>query len=57
MRVGRPLLEDCDLIVPVLLHRGRLWLRRYNQLAELARRIGIGRSMAGVGAAEHRHRA
>ena len=39
MRVGRPLLEDCDLIVPVLLHRGRLWLRRYNQLAELARRL------------------
>jgi predicted amidophosphoribosyltransferase len=37
--VGRPLLEDCDLILPVLLHRGRLWLRRYNQLAELARRL------------------
>jgi ComF family protein len=39
-RVGRPLLEDCDLIVPVPLHRGRLWLRRYNQSAELARRLG-----------------
>jgi len=38
-RVGRPLLEDCDLILPVPLHRSRLWLRRYNQSAELARRL------------------
>jgi len=38
-RVGRPLLEDCDLLLPVPLHRGRLWLRRYNQSAELARRL------------------
>lgn len=38
-RVGRPLLEDCDLIVPVPLHRSRLWQRRYNQSAELARRL------------------
>jgi ComF family protein len=33
------LLEAADLIVPVPLHRGRLWLRRYNQSAELARRL------------------
>ncbi len=39
-RVGRPLLEGCDLIVPVPLHPLRLWLRRYNQSAELARRLG-----------------
>ena len=38
-RVGRPLLEGCDLLVPVPLHRSRLWLRRYNQSAELARRL------------------
>jgi ComF family protein len=38
-RVGRPLLEDCELIVPVPLHRSRLWQRRYNQSAELARRL------------------
>lgn len=39
-RVGRPLLEEADLIVPVPLHPTRLWLRRYNQSAELARRLG-----------------
>src|ERR1700685_1050612 len=36
-RPGRPLLSECDLIVPVPLHRTRLWKRRYNQAAELAR--------------------
>jgi ComF family protein len=36
-RVGGPLLDAADLIVPVPLHRSRLWLRRYNQSAELAR--------------------
>ena len=38
-RSGRALLERCDLLVPVPLHRGRLWQRRYNQSAELARRL------------------
>jgi ComF family protein len=38
-RTGRFLLEDSDLIVPVPLHRFRLWRRRYNQSAELARRL------------------
>jgi ComF family protein len=38
-RVGGPLLETADLIVPVPLHRSRLWRRRYNQSAELARRL------------------
>ncbi len=36
-RAGRRLLDSSDLIVPVPLHRGRLWRRRYNQAAELAR--------------------
>ena len=36
-RSGRALLADADLIVPVPLHRFRLWRRRYNQAAELAR--------------------
>jgi ComF family protein len=35
-RAGRDLLADCDLIVPVPLHRWRLWQRRYNQAAALA---------------------
>jgi ComF family protein len=38
-RVGRPLLEDADLIVPVPLHRWRLWRRRYNQSAILAQHL------------------
>jgi ComF family protein len=36
-RAGQELLEDCDVIIPVPLHRKRLWKRRYNQAAELAR--------------------
>lgn len=36
-RAGNTLLSECDVIVPVPLHRGRLWSRRYNQSAELAR--------------------
>ena len=38
-RAGRELLASSDLIVPVPLHRTRLWLRRYNQSAELARAL------------------
>ena len=38
-RTGRPLLESADVIVPVPLHRSRLWQRRYNQAAELARAL------------------
>ncbi|HEX3754095.1 MAG TPA: ComF family protein [Rhizomicrobium sp.] len=38
-RVGKPALADSDLIVPVPLHPWRLWRRRYNQSAELARRL------------------
>jgi len=38
-RGGRVLLDQADLIVPVPLHRARLWARRYNQSAELARAL------------------
>ncbi len=33
---GRKLIADCDVIVPVPLHRRRLWQRRFNQAAVLA---------------------
>ena len=39
-RGGRALLDEADLLVPVPLHPGRLWRRRYNQSAELARAVG-----------------
>ncbi len=39
-RAGRELLGDAQLIVPVPLHRGRLWQRRYNQSAIVAQRLG-----------------
>jgi ComF family protein len=38
-RAGRELLASSDLIVPVPLYRTRLWRRRYNQAAELARNL------------------
>jgi ComF family protein len=45
-RAGKPLLDQADLIVPVPLHRVRLWQRRYNQAAELARALGRRTSKA-----------
>jgi ComF family protein len=36
---GRLLLSEADMIVPVPLHRSRLWKRRYNQAAVLAGRL------------------
>ncbi len=38
-RAGRVLLADADLIVPVPLHRWRLWWRRFNQSAYLAQHL------------------
>lgn len=38
-RAGRDVIDDSDLIIAVPLHRGRLFARRYNQSAELARRL------------------
>ena len=39
-RAGRTLLGEVDVIVPVPLHPSRLFARRYNQAAELARSLG-----------------
>jgi len=39
-RAGRAMLDEIDVIVPVPLHPLRLWARRYNQSAELARALG-----------------
>jgi ComF family protein len=39
-RAGRSLLEGCDALIPVPLHRWRLWSRRHNQAALLARALG-----------------
>jgi ComF family protein len=39
-RAGAPLLSDADAIMPVPLHPGRLFSRRYNQAAEIARPLG-----------------
>jgi ComF family protein len=39
-RAGAGLLRDADLLLPVPLHRRRLFTRRYNQAALLARHIG-----------------
>jgi ComF family protein len=36
---GGELIREADLLVPVPLHRTRLWSRRYNQAAILARRL------------------
>jgi ComF family protein len=38
-RAGRHILADAEVIVPVPLHRWRLWRRRFNQSAYLAARI------------------
>jgi len=40
-RVGADLLTDADVLVPVALHWSRLFSRRYNQSALLAREIGL----------------
>ena len=40
-RAGRDLIQDADVIVPVPLHPRRLWSRRYNQAAELARALSV----------------
>jgi ComF family protein len=40
-RAGRKLLEEADVILPVPLHRLRLWQRRFNQSAFLAQRLSV----------------
>jgi len=39
-RAGATLLQEADVLVPVPLHRWRLFRRRYNQAAVLARAVG-----------------
>jgi ComF family protein len=41
-RVGRDLVAEADLVMPVPLHKSRLWKRRFNQAAFLARPIAEG---------------
>jgi len=38
-RAGRPVIQEADVIIPVPLHRFRLWSRRFNQAALLAQQI------------------
>ncbi len=47
-RAGRDLIADADMIVPVPLHRWRLWSRRFNQSALLAQALAklSGKSFA-----------
>jgi len=40
LNAGGDLLAEADLLVPVLLHPSRLWRRRFNQSALLAKRLG-----------------
>jgi ComF family protein len=49
-RAGRELLHDADALVPVPLHWRRLWARRFNQSALLAKAIS---GVAGVPVAEN----
>jgi ComF family protein len=39
IRAGRDVIDDSDVVIAVPLHRGRLFTRRYNQSAELARTL------------------
>lgn len=45
-RTGKPLIEEADVVVPVPLHWTRLWTRRYNQSALLAKRLARGKPLA-----------
>jgi ComF family protein len=45
-RAGAEILNDADVIVPVPLHRWRLWKRRYNQAAVLAQALGRAHAIA-----------
>ncbi len=41
-RAGRTLLADAQMVIPVPLHRWRLWRRRFNQSAFLAQKLAAG---------------
>jgi len=38
-RAGKQLLQEADIVIPVPLHRFRLWKRRFNQAAFLAQNL------------------
>jgi len=46
VRAGGELLAETDILVPVPLHRWRLWRRRFNQSALLAAAIGAATGLA-----------
>jgi ComF family protein len=56
-RAGRPLLDDADALVPVPLHWRRLWARRFNQAAALARVVASDSGVPLLTAALRRARA
>jgi ComF family protein len=56
-RAGADILHGADVIVPVPLHRRRLWKRRYNQAAVLAQALGRASLIAVVPDALNRTRA
>ena len=45
-RAGTELLADAQLIVPIPLHRARLWRRQFNQSAVLAHRVSLQSGIA-----------
>lgn len=55
-RAGAELIADTDMIVPVPLHRWRLFLRRYNQAALLAHALGRAKGVTVVPDLLVRHR-
>ncbi len=46
LRAGAELTPECDLVVPVPLHRARFLSRRFNQSAELARAVARGAGLS-----------
>jgi ComF family protein len=46
VRAGAELLQEADVIVPVPLHRWRLWWRRFNQAMALARAVSAESGVA-----------
>jgi ComF family protein len=42
---GRGFLSEADVVIPVPLHRRRLWQRRFNQAAFLAQRLAAARGL------------
>jgi len=57
MRAGRDVIGAADVIVPVPLHRRRLFARRFNQAALMARSLGKATGIAGMPDALVRRRA